>query len=153
MGEGFNFKEFVVASWGGLRGALALALALIVYSDKTPLIHQRTKDLILFHTTGIAALTLLINGPTCSKLLNAVNLITNTPHRLYFKRNYLKKVKEEGNRTLKSMKNSDYFDMVEWQGVDKIIDLGEFDKDYISKTFFYIYRNAGPRKGRIFQKR
>lgn len=26
---------YLVAAWGGLRGALALALALIVYSDKT----------------------------------------------------------------------------------------------------------------------
>ena len=94
MGEGLNFKEYMIACWGGLRGALALALALIVYSDKNDNIPIRTKDLILFHTTGCATLTLLINGPTCSKLLEMVQLITNGPHRLYFKRNYLKKVKD-----------------------------------------------------------
>lgn len=33
-GEGFTWKELWVASWGGLRGALALALALIIFSEE-----------------------------------------------------------------------------------------------------------------------
>lgn len=33
-GEGFSWKEMWVACWGGLRGALALALGLIIFSDE-----------------------------------------------------------------------------------------------------------------------
>ncbi len=33
-GEGMKFNEFVLGSWGGLRGALALVLALMVAADK-----------------------------------------------------------------------------------------------------------------------
>ena len=30
-GDGFTIKEAIIISWGGLRGALALALALIIF--------------------------------------------------------------------------------------------------------------------------
>lgn len=33
-GEGLNYKEKYVAFWGGLRGALAIALGLIIYADE-----------------------------------------------------------------------------------------------------------------------
>lgn len=35
IGEGMTWKEAYVAMWGGLRGALAIALALIVYADES----------------------------------------------------------------------------------------------------------------------
>lgn len=35
MGEGINYKETLVAVWGGLRGALAIALALIIFTLKS----------------------------------------------------------------------------------------------------------------------
>lgn len=34
MGEGMTWKEAFVAIWGGLRGALAIALGLIIYADE-----------------------------------------------------------------------------------------------------------------------
>lgn len=34
IGEGMSWKECWVASWGGLRGALAIALGLIVFADE-----------------------------------------------------------------------------------------------------------------------
>jgi len=33
-GDGLNMKESAILTWGGLRGALALALALIVAADE-----------------------------------------------------------------------------------------------------------------------
>ena len=32
-GESFNWKEYLLTCWGGLRGALSLALALVVAVD------------------------------------------------------------------------------------------------------------------------
>lgn len=33
-GEGLSWKEMWVATWGGLRGALALALGLIIFAEE-----------------------------------------------------------------------------------------------------------------------
>lgn len=67
-GESFNKKEFALCVWGGLRGALGIALALVVYTNEE-VENQRAKTLILFFTCGIAALTLLINGVTAPMLV------------------------------------------------------------------------------------
>lgn len=44
LGEGMSWKETLVAIWGGLRGALAIALGLIVFADEANPkgINQRT---------------------------------------------------------------------------------------------------------------
>jgi len=54
LGDKITFKESVIIVWGGLRGALALALALIVATDDlvTTEFSKRQKDLVLFHTVS-----------------------------------------------------------------------------------------------------
>lgn len=56
-------NEFVILVYGGLRGALGITLALMVYRD-TELKNERLKDLTLFYMAGFATLTLLVNGTT-----------------------------------------------------------------------------------------
>lgn len=75
-GEGFNIKELILSVWGGLRGALCIALALVVYTD-SELKNERGKILVLFFTCGVAALTLLINGVTAPWVVNEIKLIEN----------------------------------------------------------------------------
>ena len=67
-GDGLTKKEFIIINWGGLRGALAIALALHVVADEYFSI--RTRYLFLFHSVGMALLTLLINGTTCATVMN-----------------------------------------------------------------------------------
>jgi NhaP-type Na+/H+ or K+/H+ antiporter len=62
-GYGMSNKEFVVLTWGGLRGALGLTLALLVGVDER--LDFRLRELTLFYMAGLATLTLLINGTTC----------------------------------------------------------------------------------------
>lgn len=73
-GEGFTFKELKLSVWGGLRGALAIALALSIYTN-FEINSGRAKTLILFHTCGIAALTLLVNGTTAKNLVEEIKII------------------------------------------------------------------------------
>jgi len=68
-GDKLNIKEAIVIVWGGLRGALAIALGLIVFSTKSDL-SLRTKDLVIFHITCQVFLTLVINGTTTSWVLD-----------------------------------------------------------------------------------
>ena len=69
-GYGLNKKEFIVLVYGGLRGALGLTLALMVYVDET--LDQRLRELTIFYMAGIATLTILLNGTT-SKYLFIIN--------------------------------------------------------------------------------
>lgn len=68
-GEGFNWKEYVLTCWSGLRGALSLALALVVATDGQ--VRERARSLILFHTCCLATLTLILNGTTASFLVKS----------------------------------------------------------------------------------
>lgn len=69
-------NEAVFISWAGLRGALAMALALIVEGgssvDGAPV---SEKSRLFFYVGGIAAMTLLFNAITAKSVLSALHLI------------------------------------------------------------------------------
>ena len=72
MGYGMTFKEVLLCSYAGLRGAVGMSLALMVAaSDKIPRFIQ---DVILLHVAGVALLTLLINATTTGKLVYFLGL-------------------------------------------------------------------------------
>ena len=95
------------------------ALALIVFTDTAPnALPSRSKILILFHVTGAATLTLLINGTTSKKVLEWTKIITNGGVRRNYKKNYLERVKAISHETLLLMKTSDYFNLTDWKKVE-----------------------------------
>ncbi|WP_016956048.1 cation:proton antiporter [Catenovulum agarivorans] len=72
IGIGITKDKSLVLIWGGLRGAVALALALsVVQSDH---IAQTIGEQILFLTAGIVVLTIVINGGTIRLLLEKLGL-------------------------------------------------------------------------------
>lgn len=71
-GYGLDFKEMIVLGYSGLRGALALILALIISVDQR--ISYNVSDYILFHTCGISLLTIIINGNTTGFLIKTLGL-------------------------------------------------------------------------------
>ncbi len=77
IGYGLTFKQTLVLTYGGLRGAVGLVLALVV--DLEDSIDQRTRDLVVFHVGGIALLSLLINGTTIRFLISKLGLSRVSP--------------------------------------------------------------------------
>ncbi len=72
-GYGLSKSEAIILTWGALRGALGLTLALIVsYTESIP---EDIRRQILLLTSGIVALTLIINATTIKWLLNRLGLI------------------------------------------------------------------------------
>ena len=65
-----------MSSYAGLRGAVGLALALIVKAS--PIVDDYIKNIILLHVGGVAFLTLLINAPTTGKLVKFLKLTEKT---------------------------------------------------------------------------
>ncbi len=72
IGIGINFEKATVLVWGGLRGAVSLALALTVAQND--LIPKEIGDQVLFLCAGIVVLTILINGSTMGWILKRLGL-------------------------------------------------------------------------------
>lgn len=70
LGYGLNWREAMVLAWGGLRGAVGLALALFVSLDGS-ISDTRFRTLTFFFISAIVLLTLLIQGTTTPLLLQA----------------------------------------------------------------------------------
>ena len=66
LGYGLTLKEGVIMTYGGLRGAVSLAMALMLDLDET--VDAVIRDLVVFHTAMIVALTIVINGTTAGAL-------------------------------------------------------------------------------------
>ncbi len=72
IGVGITREKAVVLVWGGIRGAVAMALALSVAQNQ--MIPQAIRDQVLFLTAGIVVLTIVINGSTIPALLRYLGL-------------------------------------------------------------------------------
>lgn len=77
FGVGINRAKGIVLAWGGLRGAVSLALALIINQDVS--LGGELGDQILFLTAGIVALTIVINSTSMTWLLSKVGLNQISP--------------------------------------------------------------------------
>ena len=62
-------------SWAGLRGALGMALALLVKNSKSLNISDAEASRLFFYVGGIAALTLIINATFAKNMLNWLGLL------------------------------------------------------------------------------
>ncbi|GAA3925226.1 sodium:proton antiporter [Litoribacillus peritrichatus] len=72
IGIGINREKATVLVWGGLRGAVSLALALtVVANDQIP---KAIGDQVMFLSAGIVVLTILINGSTMGWVLHQLGL-------------------------------------------------------------------------------
>jgi len=69
-----------VMLWGGLRGAVSLALALTVL--EVPSFEEQTKNFIGIMVTGFVLFTLFINAPTMGRLMSALGLDQLSPEDL-----------------------------------------------------------------------
>nr|ABN04858.1 salt-overly-sensitive 1 [Mesembryanthemum crystallinum]CAN99591.1 salt-overly-sensitive 1 [Mesembryanthemum crystallinum] len=76
FGYGLEWKEAVILTWSGLRGAVALSLSLSVKrsSGDASLLSAQTGTLFVFFTGGIVFLTLIVNGSTTQFVLHFLGM-------------------------------------------------------------------------------
>ncbi|CAI5938932.1 unnamed protein product [Closterium sp. NIES-64] len=74
-GYGLTWKEAIILVWSGLRGAVALTLALVVsHEPVTENITKETEARFMFLTGGVVFLTLIVNGSTTQFVLAALKM-------------------------------------------------------------------------------
>ncbi|XP_042501434.1 sodium/hydrogen exchanger 8-like [Macadamia integrifolia] len=76
FGYGLDWKDAIILTWSGLRGAVALSLSLSVKrsSDTSSFLDQSTGFQFVFFTGGIVFLTLIVNGSTTQFILHLLDL-------------------------------------------------------------------------------
>ena len=85
-GYDFSVKQSALVAYGGLRGAVGLALALIVTHSRVICDencgedevgnqkHNALKEMTIFHIAGIVLLTLVVNGTTTGFVIGWLGL-------------------------------------------------------------------------------
>jgi NhaP-type Na+/H+ or K+/H+ antiporter len=77
MGYGLTISQAVLVSYGGLRGAVGLCLAMVVHSPTTKL-PARVKAVVLLFTSFEALFTLIVCAPTTKFVVNYFGLADQT---------------------------------------------------------------------------
>lgn len=119
LGYGLNLREGVILSWGGLRGAVGLTLALMVVANTN--IPEDVRGQILFFAAGIVALTLTINATTIGWLLRKLGLAHHTLVEYVVDHSVNGKIRSEMEKYLEELKNNPTLKMADWGTVETFL--------------------------------
>lgn len=100
MGYGLTFKEGIVMWWSGIRGVIAISLALIFNVEAD--LPAETRDLLSFHVSGIVVLTLIINGTLAAPLYKRLNVYPANPNKHYLVKRSLAQLDAELKAAIKA---------------------------------------------------
>lgn len=119
LGYGLNKKESIILTWGGLRGALGMTLALMV--SYTPAIPEEIRSQVLFFTAGIVTLTLCVNATTMRWLLNKLGLIYTPTARTMMENKIQNHLHENSEKYFERLQTRDVLNGANWKKVTRYI--------------------------------
>ena len=140
IGYGINRKEAIVLWWGGLRGVIGLAMALIVVEynmtnkelsdlagvlgvdlNTNPGFFDMIKEQFLFITAGIVLLTSLINATTIKALVNGLGLTKLSFARSELIQKSFIKLQKSADHRLELLKRDRFMNGAKWDTVSKYL--------------------------------
>lgn len=119
LGYGLTDRESVILTWGGLRGALGMTLALMV--SYTPAIPETIRGHVLFFTAGIVTLTLVFNATTMRWLLRRLGLTQVPSARTAIEQKVRESVRESSEKYLERLRRHDSLRGADWGEVDRYL--------------------------------
>ena len=120
-GYGLPKKDAVIVWFGALRGAIGLALALIVAGVDDQYISKEIKDQFLFFTAGIVTLTLLINASTIKYLVNYLGLTKVSPAKAQMLTNARDYLHDNSKGQIDRLKTDRFIRKSDWDEVLKYL--------------------------------
>eukprot|EP01135_Chromosphaera_perkinsii_P011598 Nk52_evm37s2449 gene=Nk52_evmTU37s2449 len=120
VGYHFKWQEGIIAWWGGLRGAVGLALAVVV-KNSNDVDQENYGDKVLFLTSGIVFLTLLVNATTIKPLLDVLGLNEVTFAKKLTIANAVRRIRAEQELTIRALKNDRFLSDSNWDMVHESV--------------------------------
>jgi len=122
IGYGLSYKEAVIVWYGGLRGAVGLALALIFAGELSRVAAHdpallRIADQFLFYSAGIVALTLLINATTIKYFIKILGLTRISDAKAMMFANTMKVIERESADEMDVISKDRFMNGADWQRV------------------------------------
>lgn len=117
IGIGITKEKSIVLIWGGLRGAVALALALSVAQDDN--FPKAIGDQILFLCAGIVVLTILINGGSFRWLLTRLGLNELPPAKQATVDKARKNVDTALSTMMAELKDNELMSYAQWDTIEQ----------------------------------
>lgn len=130
IGYGINKKDAIVVWYGALRGAIGLALALIVAGSDA--IDKEIRDQFLFFTAGIVTLTLLINATTIKAVVNKLGLTKLSTAKILAINNANAYVQQSSEKTIEQFKSDRYLKRANWKAVKEFLPNHHLEKIDVS---------------------
>lgn len=127
-GYGLPMKDAIIVWYGALRGAIGLALALIVAGVDDQYIPAHIKDQFLFFTAGIVTLTLLVNASTIKYLVEYLGLTKVSPAKAVMVNNARQYLHESALNQIDRLKVDRFIKKSNW---DKVIEYLPHDEKAI----------------------
>lgn len=122
-GYGLNGKEFFALVWGGLKGVIALSLALTTAIDDV--LPRRARDLILFYIASMTVLTLLINGTTCNWLVERMEMLVEPEIKTTLQKNLIADMMLKSQEKEQKLKENGFLTLANWKAVRQLASLEE----------------------------
>jgi NhaP-type Na+/H+ or K+/H+ antiporter len=136
-GYPLGWRDCIILAWGGVRGALGLALALIIYRDND--YSHRFKDLVLFYVAAMIVMTVIVNGLSIGMIMKLINFGQINPLTFKIKNNVLRNLviisfqKRETLTNNRFLKLANMEEAMNMTGVKKLIVLQKKEEEKMRK--------------------
>jgi NhaP-type Na+/H+ or K+/H+ antiporter len=114
-GYGINKKEGWILWFSGLRGAVSLALALVIAGEQS--INPEIRNQFLFYMAGTVILTLLINATTLKALVNLLGLADIGLFKTIMFTNAFKSIDKDLNSEVEILEEDRFMKKADWTSV------------------------------------
>ncbi len=118
-GYGLPKKDAVIVWYGALRGAVGLALALIVAGESA--IPAEIRGQFLFLTAGLVTLTLLVNATTIKPLVRKLGLTDISPAKKLIQVNAKKYLYNSSVNAYEKTRTDRYLSRANWDAVKEFL--------------------------------
>eukprot|EP01065_Artemidia_motanka_P033198 TRINITY_DN4016_c0_g3_i1.p1 TRINITY_DN4016_c0_g3~~TRINITY_DN4016_c0_g3_i1.p1 ORF type:complete len:1394 (+),score=358.60 TRINITY_DN4016_c0_g3_i1:57-4238(+) len=123
-----TFSSTMLVGWGGLRGAVGLALALLIEANED-VAYETVRTKFIFHVAGIVILTLCVNGTTTGKLVAHFKLDKVPDRNKRMMKERFRALLHDQHETIRDLREEALYYDTNWEVADRMTDLKSRLKD------------------------
>ncbi len=150
IGYGLSSKDAVVVWWGGLRGAISLALALIVASEMS--IAENIRNEVLSLTAGMVILYSLINATTIKAVVEKLGLTRIASAKMAMMENAKRYIHKSTENAIEKLKDDRFMSGANWNAVKEYLPEKPDDKNLENEERELHLETISETRKRILQK-